>query len=131
MTSAMQTMNQLLILSRTQPDGAVLSTWIQTKQGVLSLLEEGSQETPLTVEIIVGVFARYGKPLDAQISEWVGALSLREDLEIKSFRFMNWGDVYKTDYLGLFQAGQDALVAPSPLIAAALKALSLALLRRQ
>jgi hypothetical protein len=80
--------------------------------------------------MVKSVFARYGKALDYPVEEWMDEpLLLTATTSLRAFRFMNFGDVYKTDYLCLWDASGESLAAPAPLFTAALKALALALLR--
>jgi hypothetical protein len=123
-------MEQLKIFSRYATDGSLVSTFLQREEDALVLLEEGAPALRLSLSIVQGAFSRYGKPLEATIEEWLGApLPLTEQVSLRAFRFMNFGDVYKTDYLCWWSSSEESLVAPAPLIAAALKALALALAR--
>ena len=123
-------MEQLKIFSKYTTDGSLVSTFLQRDNGVLSFVEEKSPTLSISLSMIEGAFGRYGKPLEATIEEWLGdPLPLTEVVSLRAFRFMNFGDVYKTDYLCWWSASGESLVAPAPLITAALKALALALAR--
>ena len=123
----------MLISTRRAPDGALLETRLEIVDDALFLYEAAPEEAhptllPLTLAALRAVFARYGKPLETTIPKeaWVGeALALPEGLSLRAFRFMNFGDVYQTDYLLLTNAAELVEVAaPSPLIGAALRALA-------
>jgi hypothetical protein len=123
-------MNQLKIFSCYATDGSLLSTFLQRDNESFLLAEEGKPTLCISIPMIRGAFARYGKPLEATIEEWLGVpFPLSEVVSLRAFRFMKFGDVYKTDYLCWWDTSGESLVAPAPLLAAALKALALALMR--
>jgi hypothetical protein len=123
-------MKQVKIFSKYATDGSLVSTFLRREGDGLLLVEDGAPVLEVSASMIQGAFARYGKPLEATVQEWQGEpLPLTETSSLRAFRFMNFGDVYKTDYLCWWVEGHESLVAPSPLITAALKALALALAR--
>jgi len=114
-----------------EPDGRLRSTWLRLgDDGATWSIEErhadeGPRGAPLSLPAgaLAAVFARYGKPLAAPappadasappLRDAAGAL-------VRTFSFMRWGDVLPQTYVLFHAPGAEPLVAPAPLVAAAL-----------
>jgi hypothetical protein len=115
------------LFAERQPSGEVCAVWLCSHENDLWLRDdrlphEGSLALPAGA--LEAVLARYAKELEPQVKrETVATLSLA-GASLERFRFMHFGDVYKTDWLLWESPGAASLAAPCPLCAAALLALA-------
>ncbi|HND12183.1 MAG TPA: hypothetical protein PLY80_17205 [Pseudomonadota bacterium] len=125
------------IYAQRQSDGDVQDLYLLATDAGLAIWEAMQPPAPIPAAALLGVFARYGKPLEEGID--VTPLWAREDaadaplelalpsgvsVTLQRFRFMPFGWVHPEDYLLWSVQGVEPLAAPAALVAHALSALA-------
>ena len=121
----------LRIFARRDEDGTVWSLWLRAGAGGLELHDEADGSVRgLAASLVLGAFARYGKPvepsaLEDQPAETAVAVEApgRRAL-LRGFRFLAFGDAHPNDWIALEEAGRPTLAVPAPLFGGSLSALA-------
>lgn len=114
----------LLIFETRTADDARECVWLACEEGELVLKEPGA-DVVLPLSLLVGIFDKFGRPLDdaaltdgrATLGE---TLTLGPDCHLVTLRYLDRFDVIATDYLVLKRNTSDALVVHTNTVAAAL-----------
>jgi hypothetical protein len=109
--------------------GAVRRTWLVRDAARVGLWDEGAPEArPLPAGAVRAVLERYGRPLEGEVPPpEEAALDLEPPdgpAALRRLRFVPFGYLQPLDYLLWQPAAGEALAAPAPLVAAALRRLA-------
>jgi hypothetical protein len=98
-------------------------TFLRAAGGVISL-EEPEQITELPLSLVLSVFARYGKPLAAEILLTGPTLALSDSIKVLHLRHLARFDVIAKDYMVLLAEGSEPCAELATGITAALSFLA-------
>ena len=126
--------DEITLRTRILPTGDARITRVVGGGDALSIVEEtdaGPVHFPLAANLVVGAFARYGRPLEAPLPprapDDAAILFIAPDgrlATLRAFAYRAPVDVIENDYLLLELAGEEPVAVAAPLIGPALIALA-------
>lgn len=107
-------------------EGQPRQLFLESSEGGLTLHSSDGLRAAVPARVIIAVLRRYGRPVDENVDTRGEELALTDVATLRRFRFRAGVDAIGRDYLGLFESGQDPIVALATTVAGALEHLAAA-----
>jgi hypothetical protein len=110
----------LLLHERSLPDGRVERTWLEVRNGVLSMRIDDGHAREVPPSVLEAVMKRYGKPLADDVVVTGPRVTLGDGRSVQLFRHRALYDVIAKDYLVYVASDQEPLAELAASVTAAL-----------